>query len=199
MEEDTGDSFHCSRFDHGMLFTCTHSIMRTKLIMLRQTRIIFRLIEFSNGTSASNPIPFHEAYFYVFDAVPMAIAITLLSIMHPGMILKGEGSEFPKTPCCACCGKRKEARKRIEKEKALNTLPRDIELSSAQLGFSPEHTYKPPFQETSMQTREVYNVYAAQYQELPGNEARPLPTKQISRSPALPNHAARSAAFKSPV
>lgn len=60
-------------------------------------RIIFRLVEFSGGVDADkNPIPFHEAYFYALDGVPMVIGCLLLNAVHPGRILQGEGSEFPR-------------------------------------------------------------------------------------------------------
>lgn len=69
------------------------------VLALITTRIIFRLVEFSAGLDPSkNPIPFHEAYFYVLDALPMVIALVLFNIVHPGHILQGEGSEFPKGP-----------------------------------------------------------------------------------------------------
>ncbi len=32
------------------------------------------------------------------DALPMFIAIALMNVVHPGSVLKGEGSEFPKGP-----------------------------------------------------------------------------------------------------
>jgi hypothetical protein len=50
-------------------------------------RIIFRLVEFSGGESSSNPLPYHEAYFYVFDAIPMSFAIALMCVTHPGGVL----------------------------------------------------------------------------------------------------------------
>lgn len=61
------------------------------------TRIIYRLVEFSAGLDPSkNPIPYHEWYFMVLDALPMLISIALMNIVHPGRILVGEGSEFPR-------------------------------------------------------------------------------------------------------
>lgn len=76
-------------------------------------RIIFRLVEFSAGiTPDKNPIPFHEAYFMALDALPMLVAVILFNIVHPGRILQGEGSEFPKGPT----RKEKKAAKRMKKE-----------------------------------------------------------------------------------
>ncbi|KAF4153602.1 hypothetical protein CNMCM6069_000617 [Aspergillus lentulus] len=79
-------------------------------------RIIFRLVEFSSGNDASNPIPQHEWYMYVFDAVPMWFAIVVWNVVHPGAILKGPDAKMPPSPlrkifccacCCSCCRKRK--------------------------------------------------------------------------------------------
>ncbi|PYI16835.1 hypothetical protein BO99DRAFT_475420 [Aspergillus violaceofuscus CBS 115571] len=75
-------------------------------------RIIYRLVEFSSGDDASNPIPRHEWYMYVFDAVPMWFAIVVWNIVHPGAIIKGPDAKMPPSPlrkicCCACCRKPK--------------------------------------------------------------------------------------------
>ena len=59
-------------------------------------RIIFRLAEFSNGTGTNNPIPYHEGYMYGLDAVPMALALYVMSLSHPAQTLVGLDSEFPK-------------------------------------------------------------------------------------------------------
>lgn len=66
-------------------------------LTLITVRIIFRMIEFASGTNpATNPIPYHEAYFMCLDAFPMLLACILLDAIHPGRILVEEGSEFPK-------------------------------------------------------------------------------------------------------
>ncbi|KAK6599210.1 hypothetical protein ACHAPC_006832 [Botrytis cinerea] len=66
-------------------------------LALITTRIIYRLVEFSAGLDPSkNPIPYHEWYFMVLDALPMLIAVALMNVVHPGRILVGEGSEFPR-------------------------------------------------------------------------------------------------------
>ncbi|KAM5440968.1 hypothetical protein MferCBS31731_004107 [Microsporum ferrugineum] len=80
-------------------------------------RIIYRLVEFSSGHTASNPIPHHEWYMYVFDAVPMLAAIGVWNIVHPGKILRGPDAKMPSSglrklfccACCTCCGQRKHA------------------------------------------------------------------------------------------
>ncbi|KAI1341249.1 RTA1 like protein-domain-containing protein [Xylariaceae sp. FL0016] len=59
-------------------------------------RIIFRLVEFSSGsTGVSNPLVTHEAYFYVLEAVPMVLAVLAFNIVHPGTVLTWPGSEMP--------------------------------------------------------------------------------------------------------
>ncbi|KAJ5897049.1 lipid transporter atnI [Penicillium subrubescens] len=57
-------------------------------------RIIFRLGQYAQGTSPTNPILTHEWYEYVFDAVPMLAALVALNIIHPGRILQGPDSGF---------------------------------------------------------------------------------------------------------
>jgi hypothetical protein len=52
--------------------------------------------EFARGITASNPIPFHEAYSYSLDAFPMMVALLILAIWHPGRTLVGPDSEFPR-------------------------------------------------------------------------------------------------------
>jgi hypothetical protein len=61
-----------------------------------QMRIIFRLVEFGQGVSSSNPILTHEGYTFGLDALPMLLATVLLNMVHPGMVLKGPESEFPR-------------------------------------------------------------------------------------------------------
>ncbi|KAJ6611249.1 RTA1 like protein-domain-containing protein [Mycena sp. CBHHK59/15] len=72
-------------------------------------RIIFRLIEFSSGIFS--PITMHEAPFYCLEALPMFVALLLWNIFHPGQVLVGPDSEFPK--------KVKNSKKAANAEKAL--------------------------------------------------------------------------------
>ncbi|KAH6869515.1 RTA1 like protein-domain-containing protein [Thelonectria olida] len=58
-------------------------------------RIIFRLVEFSQGVSTSNVILRHEQFQLYLDAFPMLVAVILLNLVHPGMVLKGPESAFP--------------------------------------------------------------------------------------------------------
>ncbi|OOQ83942.1 RTA1 domain protein [Penicillium brasilianum] len=57
-------------------------------------RIIFRISQYAQGTSPTNPVLTHEWYEYVFDAVPMLLALVSLNIIHPGRILQGPESGF---------------------------------------------------------------------------------------------------------
>ncbi|MCJ1357595.1 MAG: hypothetical protein MMC33_007591 [Icmadophila ericetorum] len=70
-------------------------------LMLITIRILFRLLEFSSGkTSGANPLVSHEAYFYVFDAVPMFFALLTVNATHPGKVLVGTDSILPRSTCC---------------------------------------------------------------------------------------------------
>ncbi|KAJ7715714.1 RTA1 domain-containing protein [Mycena maculata] len=67
--------------------------MYTSLLLIT-IRIIFRLIEFSSGVYS--PITMHEAPFYCLEATPMFLALLLWNVYHPGQVLVGPESEFPK-------------------------------------------------------------------------------------------------------
>lgn len=56
-------------------------------------RIIYRLIEYSSGFHSA--IPTHEAFMYVFETIPMCIAILVLSVFHPGKVMPGSDSNIP--------------------------------------------------------------------------------------------------------
>ncbi|KAK3935800.1 RTA1 domain-containing protein [Diplogelasinospora grovesii] len=90
------------------------------VLVLIVIRIIFRLIEFSGGVSASNAIISSENYSFFLDGLPMLLALVLLNAMHPGIVLRGPDSEFPKMT-----GREKKELKRAEKEaKATERLER---------------------------------------------------------------------------
>ncbi|KAK9325286.1 RTA1 like protein-domain-containing protein [Lipomyces orientalis] len=80
----------------------------TALVMIT-VRIVFRLCQYARGTDPSNPVLTHEAYEYVFDALPMLLALVTLNIIHPGRILQGPDSEFPKVS--------RQEKKQIKREK----------------------------------------------------------------------------------
>ena len=63
------------------------------LIAVHKIRIIFRLAEYSSGLDST--IPNHEAYQYIFDSLPMFIALVLFNVIHPGKIMPGKESDFP--------------------------------------------------------------------------------------------------------
>ncbi|KAF3937255.1 hypothetical protein ABW19_dt0202155 [Dactylella cylindrospora] len=58
-------------------------------------RIVFRLVEFSAGIYGTK-LTTEEAYFYVLEALPMALASVAWNIFHPGRFLVGPESEFPR-------------------------------------------------------------------------------------------------------
>lgn len=61
-----------------------------------QMRIVFRLIEFSDGVGSSNRLVGDEIYPFMLDAFPMLLALVLLNVIHPGLVLRGPDSEFPR-------------------------------------------------------------------------------------------------------
>lgn len=66
------------------------------VLALITMRIVFRLAEFSGGIDASsNKLPYQEGYALGLDAVPMMLALLVLVVVHPGMVLRDEESEFP--------------------------------------------------------------------------------------------------------
>ncbi|GKU04006.1 rta1 protein [Fusarium langsethiae] len=66
------------------------------VLMLIVTRIVYRLVEFGPGVNAHNTLLIHEGYPLGLDATPILIALVLLNIVHPGYVLRGPESEFPK-------------------------------------------------------------------------------------------------------
>ena len=71
----------------------THISETNTLTMNIKVRIVFRLIEYSNGYS--HGIPVHEAYQYCLDSLPMFTALVLLNVVHPGRIMPGKESNLP--------------------------------------------------------------------------------------------------------
>ncbi|GAQ05992.1 hypothetical protein ALT_3313 [Aspergillus lentulus] len=78
-------------------------------LALITVRIIFRLCQYARGTDPTNPILTHEAYEYVLDAALMFLALLILNVIHPGRVLQGWESEFPKVS--------RQEKKRIKQEK----------------------------------------------------------------------------------
>ncbi|KAK1707919.1 RTA1 domain-containing protein [Colletotrichum lupini] len=66
------------------------------VLVLIIIRIIFRLVEFGPGANMDNPILTNENYAFGLDALPMVLALVLLNAVHPGIVLRGDNSEFPR-------------------------------------------------------------------------------------------------------
>ncbi|KAF5678814.1 phospholipid-translocating ATPase [Fusarium heterosporum] len=66
------------------------------VLVLIVVRIIYRLVEFGPGVNNHNELLIHEKYPLCLDATPILIALVLLNAMHPGFVLHGPESEFPK-------------------------------------------------------------------------------------------------------
>ncbi len=105
-------------------------------LALITTRIIYRLVEFAAGLDPnSNPLPYHEWYFYVFDAAPMFLALVIMNLVHPGRILVGPDSEFPKGKSRKEKREVKRARKEAAKAKKAQrrTGNEDVESGGSQV------------------------------------------------------------------
>ncbi|KAK8145091.1 hypothetical protein G3M48_004915 [Beauveria asiatica] len=83
------------------------------VLVLIMVRVIFRLIEFGPGIDASNKLITNETYPLALDALPMAIALVLLNVIHPGLVLRGPDGEFPRKTR----GEKMAARQRAKEEK----------------------------------------------------------------------------------
>ena len=79
-----------------------------------QWRVIFRIIEFSAGSKSdlSRTIGGNEWFVYVFDVGPMFFAIATYHFYHPGRVLRGPDSEYPKM------SKEEKAMKKQQKREA---------------------------------------------------------------------------------
>ncbi|KAI9040333.1 alkaline D-peptidase [Aspergillus affinis] len=101
--------------------------LHRRMLSMDRIRIVFRLAQYADGTNPNNPALTHEWYEYVWDALPMFVAIGLLNIIHPGRVLQGPDSEFPKLS-----RKEKKQRKRDKKEakKALKELKTKAKLGN---------------------------------------------------------------------
>jgi hypothetical protein len=56
-------------------------------------RIIFRLVEYSQGYNTG--IPTHEVYTFIFESLPMFVAVLLLNFVHPGKVMPGRENNIP--------------------------------------------------------------------------------------------------------
>ena len=78
-------------------------------------RIIFRLVEFSNGTTSDNQILNVEWYQYVFDSVPIFFAGFVFVVSHPGMCMQGPDSVMPVATWRRKCAERRQRKKDLKK------------------------------------------------------------------------------------
>ncbi|KAL1892352.1 hypothetical protein Sste5346_007090 [Sporothrix stenoceras] len=76
----------------GMLYTLY------VVLFLISFRLFYRIAEFGGGVKPSNPVPFHEVYGYLLDALPMGACLLFLALMHPGRLLRGPYSDLPHIP-----------------------------------------------------------------------------------------------------
>lgn len=61
-----------------------------------KTRNTFRLIEFAAGYDENNVMLNNEEYPLMLDGFPMLLACLALNVLHPGLVLRGPDSEFPR-------------------------------------------------------------------------------------------------------
>ena len=86
-------------------------------------RIIFRLIQYASGVNGA--LVTHESYFYCFEAMPMLLAIGLMNFVHPGRILVGPESEFPKLTK----KEKREGKRRNKEEKQERKRKMELEMT----------------------------------------------------------------------
>ncbi|KAJ5092984.1 hypothetical protein N7456_008845 [Penicillium angulare] len=109
-------------------------------------RIIFRIGQYAQGTSTTNPVLTHEAYEYVFDAAPMFLCLLAINLFHPGRNLQGEGAKFEKLSRAQKKEKKRLAKLDKEglKEETLRTSDDAVEVPLQAYGdreHSPERPY----------------------------------------------------------
>ncbi|KEZ41408.1 hypothetical protein SAPIO_CDS7536 [Scedosporium apiospermum] len=90
-------------------------------------RIIFRLVEFIPGANDDNPILKSENYVFCLDGLPVLLGLILLNVLHPGLVLRGPDSEFPRLSRKekkALKREKKEAKKQLKAEKKQRKMER---------------------------------------------------------------------------
>jgi hypothetical protein len=105
-----------------------------------QYRIIFRIVEFSAGNKSQIRITIddNEWLMYVFDEMPMFLALVVFNIYHPGRVLIGLESDYPVlTKEEKATAKREKKERKIEKKlakknKSVNLV--DLDLGSTDQG-----------------------------------------------------------------
>lgn len=96
----------------GMLYTLY------VILFLISFRLFYRIAEFGGGVTPSNPIPFHEIYGYMLDALPMGTCLLILALMHPGRLLRGPNSDLPHVPRKERKAAKKAAKQAKKEDKA---------------------------------------------------------------------------------
>jgi hypothetical protein len=96
------------------------------VLVLILYRNAWRLAEYATG--ADSPLRLNEWWFYVFDALPMAWAMILLNIFHPGRVLQGPRADFS--------GKKKSRRQARRERKRIRTHDYPEEPDSESLPLS---------------------------------------------------------------
>ncbi|KAK0099487.1 hypothetical protein ONS95_004695 [Cadophora gregata] len=76
-------------------------------------RIVFRLVEFSHGTTADNQILNVEWYQYVFDSIPIFFAGFVFVVCHPGMYMQGPDSVIPVARWRRRCAGRRRGKEKV--------------------------------------------------------------------------------------
>ncbi|KAL0568152.1 hypothetical protein V5O48_013846 [Marasmius crinis-equi] len=95
-------------------------------------RIIYRLVEFASGFDSG--LVTKEAPFYILEAGPMTICMFVFNVFHPGAVLVGEESEFPK----------KEKSKKGKKEKGSVSEQSESQTELTQVPVAPiQHEFSP--------------------------------------------------------
>jgi hypothetical protein len=87
------------------------------IILHSQIRIIFRIAHYAQGTSTTNQILTHEVYEYVFDAIPMFLALVVVNVFHTGRILQGPDAKFSKLTRAEKKEKKRAAKMKKERNK----------------------------------------------------------------------------------
>ena len=91
------------------------------------------MTEFAAGTNPDSPLRYHEVFVYVFEGVPILLAIAAATLIHPGKVLLGFESELPSSRLwkCGCCRGRWH-RKEVDE---LQRRPTIIKLTGQRIGY----------------------------------------------------------------
>jgi hypothetical protein len=108
------DYDHCMSSNPGIIH------IQHALTVMKKVRIIFRMVQYSSGTDVHNPILTHEFYEYLFDAVPMLLALATLNFTHPGRIIQGPSASWPRVGR----KEKKETKRKRRERKAAEKLAR---------------------------------------------------------------------------